>query len=137
LQCISIVICNEIYRDEETKNLILVGTFNQIRSRVFPCRHPRMSVLVTLTNGQGSYNLKLCIEHEQSGLEVLTMEGPARFSDPLAVQDMHIRLRDIILEQPGKYWVMIKADEEILQQRPLLVTAIETTEKGGQGNDGE
>lgn len=129
LQCISIVICNDIYRDEETKNLILVGTFNQIRSRAFPCQHPQMAMLAGLTNGNGKYELQVSIEHEESGVEIVTLEGPAHFSDPLAVRDLPIKLRNVFFERPGKYWVMIKADGEILQQRPLFLTLIPDPEK--------
>lgn len=136
LQCISIVICNEIYRDEDTKNLILVGTFNQIRARSFPCEHPQMAILAALTNGNGKYDLQLSIEHEESGVEIVTLQGPAQFSDPLAVQDLPIKLRSIVFEKPGKYWVMIKADGEILQQRPLFLTVIRpTAEEAGNQND--
>ena len=119
LQCISIIVCNDIYRDERSKNLVLCGTFNQVVGKKFPCRVPRMSVLVTLTNGLGNYDLRISVEHEASGVEILVLDGTAIISDPLSVQDVHVQMNEIVFEKPGKYWVVVKADNEILQQRPL------------------
>ena len=121
LTCVSMMICDSIYRDEQTKKLILVGTFNAITTRTLPCRHPRMSVIFTLTNGRGKYHLRLSIEHERSGHEVATLQGPLIVDDPLEVTDVNVELLDIEFTEEGKYWVVLSADGDILQQRPLWV----------------
>ncbi|QDV89258.1 hypothetical protein RAS2_03230 [Phycisphaerae bacterium RAS2] len=134
LSCISIIVCNDIYRDEASKNLILVGTFNTIEASAFPCRHHQMSVLATLTNGNGEYKLEIGIEHEQSGVTIMMLTGATNFDTPLAVTDIHVRLEGIVFEKPGKYWVFVKADGELLQQRPLLVR-IREQRKAEMGHD--
>lgn len=122
LTCVSMVICDDIYRDEHTKKLIIVGAFNNISAPSMPCRHPRMHVLLTLTNGQGKYDVSLSIEHEETGHKVIEIRGPLKIENPLSIQDMNVILQDVGFQQEGKYWVVLRADEEIIQQRPFTVS---------------
>ncbi|MBI5762621.1 MAG: hypothetical protein HZA51_03760 [Planctomycetes bacterium] len=121
LTCISIVVCDDVYRDEQTKKLIVVGVFNTINAPTMPCAHGKLVVLFTLTNGKGEYNLELAVEHEQSGTEIVRISGPLRADDPLAISDVNVTLANLVFEREGKYWVVLKADGAILQQRPLYI----------------
>lgn len=123
LTCLSIIICDDILRDERTKKLVLIGTFNTISAPAFPCRHARMCILFTVTNAKGNYDLKLHIEHEESGRKVVELGGPFHSDDPLAIADVNVEIRDVVFKEPGKYWVSLTADGEIAQQRPFVVQA--------------
>lgn len=122
LSCISIVICDDIYRDETTKKLIVVGMFNSIIAQSVPCIHERMHVLFSLTNGRGDYDLSLSIEHEKTGAVVSEVKGPFHVDDPLAIGDINMELHRLVFPKEGKYWVTIKTDGEILQQRPFALS---------------
>ncbi|MFO0837601.1 MAG: hypothetical protein U1D55_03680 [Phycisphaerae bacterium] len=124
LCCISIIICDDIYRDELTKKLVIIGTFNYINARSFPCIQPRFRVLFTVTNGRGDYDLRLAVEHEQSGNRIVELGGPFRVGDPLAISDVSIEIANLVLNEPGKYWVTLRADNRIIQQRPFWVTPV-------------
>jgi len=119
--CVSILICDAVYRDETTKKLIVVGIFNRLTASEIPCRHPRMTVLFTITNARGEYKLVLTIEHEKTGQKVVEIGGPLKVDDPLMISDINMELRNLTFPEEGKYWVVLKADEEILQQRPFWV----------------
>lgn len=119
--CISIVACDEIYRDESTNKLVIAGTFNQVTVSQLPAKLERMAVFCTLTNGRGRCELALTIEHESTGQEIARLSGPATFGDPLAISDLDVRFRGLQFPAEGKYWITILADEEPLQQRPLFV----------------
>ncbi len=121
MTCVSILICDEVYRDERTKKLVVVGTFNQFNAPQLPCKLPRMTVLFTLTNGRGSYDLKLSIEYETTGQAVVEIAGPFRIDDPLQIFDSNVYLIDVPFFDEGKYWVVLSADGEILGQRPFWV----------------
>jgi hypothetical protein len=121
LTCLSIVVCDEVYRDEITKKLILVGTLNAIVSNDVPCRIPKLTVMFSLTNGKGNYNVVVTIEHADTGQEIVSLGGPLRVEDPLAVMDMVMPLVNVAFPVEGKYWVVVKADGEILVQRPIWV----------------
>jgi hypothetical protein len=132
LTCVSIILCDDIFRDESTRKLVLVGTFNLIRARAFPCVHPRMCILFSLTGGRGDYQLSVTVEHERSGVEVLKMDGPLRVSNPLAIVDFDVRLSNLELPAGGKYWVCVRSDGEIVGQRPFDVTALEPEREVGR-----
>lgn len=120
-ECLSIIICDDVYRDETTKKLIIVGAFNTVRAPSFPCKHPRMVVLFTLTNARGEYDLSLRVEHERTGHGVIDISGPFKLQDPLAIVDINVELRDLVFPETGKYWVVLMADKEIICQRPFSV----------------
>jgi len=122
LTCVSMVLCDDVYRDEVTKKSVLVGTFNNINTPVLPYTHPRMVVVFSLTNGRGEYNLGLTIQNERSGQDVISLGGPLRVNDPLQFVDVTVVLRSVEFSDAGKYWAVLEADSEILAQRPFLVT---------------
>jgi hypothetical protein len=121
LTCVSIIVCDDVYRDEASKKLVIIGTFNRIQAISLPCLHPRMTVLFTLTNGKGDYDLALWIEHEKTGRRVAELRAPLRVDDPLAISDVNVELRNVVFTEPGKYWVAIEADGGVVQQRPFWV----------------
>jgi len=123
LSCVSIIICDDIYRDEVSKKLVIVGTFNRVTAPSFPCKHGRMSVLLTLTNGRGEYDLSLAIENARTGELVAEVKGPLAVQDPLAISDINLQLHNLVFPTADKYWVMLKADEEIIGQRPFVLQA--------------
>jgi hypothetical protein len=88
--CLSIIVCDDVYRDETTKKLVIVGAFNQIFATEFPCTHRKMVVLFTLTNGRGRYDFSLAIEHEETGEHVVDISGPMQVDNPLRIADVTI-----------------------------------------------
>ena len=121
LDCLSIILCDQVYRDEVTKKLIIVGTFNRIYAKEIPCRHSSLSVLFSLTNGKGKYNLSLSVEHAETGHEVAAISGPFEMPDPLAIVEINMAFEDLVFPYDGKYWIVLKADQEIIQQRPFTI----------------
>ena len=120
-ECLSVIICDEIYRDEVSKKLILVGVFNLIKAAAFPVKHPRMTVLFTLTNGQGTYDMSLSIEHASTGDAIAEIKGPLKLQDPLEIVDFNVELGGLQFPEPGKYWVIVKVNGAIIRQRPFVV----------------
>jgi len=122
IECLSILVCDDVYRDETTKKLIIVGTFNTIRTQQFPYRHDHLSILVTMTSGRGEYKMIVAIEHAASGTALTEVGGPIRFQNPLHIADVSVQLRNLEFRQPGKYWATLRIDGQIISQRPFMVT---------------
>ncbi len=121
LTCISAIICDDVFRDEMTKKLVIVGTFNVLTTGSFPAVHPRMCLLFSLTNGKGEYQLSVSVQHEASGIEVVRVGGPFHMPTPLAVADVDVRFGNLHLPAAGKYWVVIESDGVPINQRPFFV----------------
>ena len=123
-ECLSMIICDDVYRDERTKKTVLVGAFSTINTPSFPCLHPRMVAFFTLTNGRGECELSLKVDHEQTGATLLEMKGPLNLTNPLDIVDFHVELVGLRFPGPGKYWILLAVDGEIIKQRPFLVRKV-------------
>lgn len=130
MSCISVIVCDDVYRDETTKKLVIVGTFNRINLAEFPARYHGFCVLFTITGGKGKYELSLSIDNDAIGSPILEVNGPIEINDPLQIQDINVHLQGIQFPEPGKYWVTIKADGAIINQRPFFVTKQEKSDSG-------
>jgi len=119
--CLSIIISDAVYRDEISKKLIIVGTFNTIHALSFPHRHDQMSVLFSLTSGRRTYEVTLAIENGSTGTSLTEIKGPMRLDNPLNITDVSVELRHLEFPEPGKYWVTLRVDGEIICQRPFMV----------------
>ncbi|GMV98068.1 MAG: hypothetical protein AMXMBFR83_24210 [Phycisphaerae bacterium] len=120
-ECLSIMICDEIIRDERTGKVTLVGVFSSVFVPEVPCQHPRMWAFFSLTNGKGDYDLSLRVEHERAGATVMEIRGPLKLTDPLEIADFYVELRGLPLPEAGKYWIFLTVNGEIIKQRPFLV----------------
>ncbi len=120
-KCLSIILCDDVYRDEKTKKLVIVGTFNRISAPRLPCQHSRMSVLFTLTNGRGTFDLSLTIEHAETEKALVQLSGPATLGSPMEIFDQHVEILGVEFPQAGKYCVTLKANGEQIATRPFFV----------------
>lgn len=119
--CLSIIISDAVYRDEVSKKLIIVGTFNTIHAQSFPHRHDHMNVLFSLTSGRRVYEVTLAIENGSTGATLTEIKGPMRLDNPLQITDVNVELRNLEFPEPGKYWVTLRVDGEIICQRPFMI----------------
>jgi hypothetical protein len=119
--CLSIIISDAVYRDEVSKKLIIVGTFNTIHAQSFPHRHDHMSVLFSLTSGRRVYEVTLAIENGATGATLTEIKGPMQLENPLQITDVNVELRNLEFPEPGKYWVTLRVDGEIICQRPFMI----------------
>ena len=123
LKCIGIILCEAVYRVHARSNLIIVNTFHTLGVPKCPCRFPKITALYTLTGGHGTYNTELAIVHAASEQEVLRAKDPFESRNPLAITDVQIVLYDVPFKEPGKYWMEVRCDGEVIGQRPFYVDA--------------
>ncbi len=121
LTCVSLVVCDDVIRDQRTGKMTLINTFDRISAPVFPCHHPKFAVFFTLTNGNGTYDLSVRVEHEESGADILEITGPLEVRDPLGIGQFHVEVAGMEFPEAGKYWVTLRSDGEILAQMPIVL----------------
>ena len=125
LTCVAMVVCDGIFRDERTGKAILVGAFSTIACEGFPALHHQLAVFFTITNGNGEYDLSLSIEEETTGNSLVTLRGPLTVKNPLEITDIDVHFRHVEFPSPGKYWITLKSDGEIINHRPILLKLLE------------
>jgi len=123
--CVAMVICNEIIEDKWTNNKSLIGLFSSIAAQGVPAHHPRMFIMVSLTDGRGQWPTIVRIEGP-SGQDLFKAEGTIQFDDPLAVHDLIIEVRGLPLPEAGEYHVgLVCAGRPLASRRFTVVTEAE------------
>lgn len=119
--CLGIIICDHVYQVAHSDRTILVGVMHGLTASAFPFRYPAMQTYLTLTGGQGSYDLSVSIENAQTGMTIVDRRLQVHLRDPLEMMDVVSNLANVVFPQPGKYWADVKVDGQLVAQRPLFV----------------
>jgi hypothetical protein len=120
---VGLTLCEQIVTDATTHNLTLVNTFTRLRCSTFPSPPQRFVVCAALTDGQGDGTMSLAVSRLDT-LEIIDRRHwQIRFTDPLRVVRLIVRLRNLSLPVPGGYQLSLSADGEWLAQTVLRVNS--------------
>jgi hypothetical protein len=119
---IAIILCEASYAVNNTQSTIIVNAFHGLGVPRVPCRFPKITVLVTLTNGHGHYALKLSVVQAATGQIVHETATEATLTDPLMILDCQAVLCDVPLPAEGKYYLEQRANGELIGQRPFFIS---------------
>jgi hypothetical protein len=119
---LAIVICDQIIEDKLTGKKSLIGIFNNIAVSSFPCRHPQISVFVSLTEGRGEFSARLRIAHEESDAVVADVRGQIQFPDIHAAVELVFNLVGLVFPSPGLYAIEFYCDDALVLERRFHVT---------------
>jgi hypothetical protein len=126
-QNLAFIVCDSIIEDRATGKKTLVGIFNRVNSRTFPCTHPALSVFVSLTEGHGRYQAQLQCVKSTEDKPILQIEGPVEFESPNVVVELGFNIRGLTFPEPGPYEFQFSCDGELVRSRPFEVLKV-----GGQ-----
>ena len=119
----SLLVADRVYRDQESGKWVIAGVCSSVNTPSLPMGVDEINVFFQLTNASRAFDLHLRIEHADSGEVLLDVGGQMQLdpADPLKVIENLVRLKRVLFQKPGKYWVQLTSDEEILAQAPLWV----------------
>lgn len=127
---LAIVVCDQIIEDKATNKKSLIGIFNNIASPTFPCRHPSVSVFLSLTEGHGTYQVRLRIINEETGTAVTEVQGQLPFPDVNFVAELAINFMGLEFPAPGLYSIEFYCDEALVLERRFHVMKVNPPPKG-------
>ena len=114
---LAIVVCDQIIEDKATNKKSLIGIFNNIAAPVFPCRHPQLSVFVSLTEGRGKYAARLRIVNEETGTAVTDVNGEIQLPDIHAAAELAFNFIGLEFAKPGLYSIEFYCDDALILER--------------------
>lgn len=117
------IICDQIIREEGTRKISLLGLFNRISSKGFPCVHSRMHVYVAVTNYEGQADCELKFT-DTSGKEIVKFSAPLNFPNKLAVVEMNFCMNNIPLPSAGMYHFDFIINGELIGHRKFKIEQI-------------
>ena len=133
--CLAMVLCDSVHRDAATGKFTLLGTFSTLFAQEFPTA-ARFFVYCAVTDGVGLLPLRLRIVDAGFGIAesegdppgvVLDVEQEVDFDDPLAVNELAIRM-EVSLPKPGLYHCELLVNSDVLMSRRILAAKPEANE---------
>lgn len=131
-----LVTCDQIIEDKLTGKKTLVGLFDRVQAAQFPCVHPAMAVLVSLTGARGEFPCEIVCRHTDGTTVVFSAKGKVKLGDPRQVVDLVFRLNGVHFPKADMYWLSFIVDDVPIMMRPLFVSLRKET-KGKKGPEKE
>ncbi len=124
---LAIIVCDAIYRDPTTQKCSLLGLFNSISARQFPCTHERLNIYISLTDGRGKAKGEIRLVHQHTNKTVFQLQGEIVFPDPLSTTELAFEINRLPLPEPGPYTFDFYCNEALVGSRPFVVKAVTAT----------
>ena len=126
---LALILCDTIIEDKATGKKSLIGLFSQINAPSLPCVHQSMSILVSVTGGQGTYPCRIVCEHPDLDRPVFAFDCTIKFENPFQVVDMVFQMKSVRFRLPGKYELKVLIDGVPELIRPVIVSVKKDIEK--------
>jgi hypothetical protein len=115
------VLCDDVRREDNGK-FMLLGLFETINSRKFPATHHTLFVANRWCKGEGSYSQRIRIVNaKDNSLIFQTDEQPFELQDINSHHTLISRFNNLVFPNPGKYWVEILLNGELVLNYPMML----------------
>lgn len=120
----AVLICDYVITEQGTNKKSLIGIFENINVRRFPCVHHSLSVYIKMTEGQGNYSFRLELVDLQDNKTVGGGELPNEINmpNPLRAHELVFNLKGLKFAHAGEYEFRIFANDKIFGQKSFVVT---------------
>lgn len=124
------VVCDDVRREDNGK-FMLLGIFETINAKEFPARHHTLFVANRWCKGEGDFTQKIRIVNSKNKAVVFQTEGqPFKLVDIDAHQTIVSRFNNLLFENPGKYWIEVFLNDELIINYPMMLRQVVQPEKG-------
>lgn len=125
--CLAMLIADMIYIDPATGKRSIMGCFSAIQATDFPLVWPMMAVHVSLTDGRGDVPISFrVVDADEETVVFQSEQNTLNFIDPRGIVDIALVLQNATFPVAGEYRLQLRAEEEVIMERRLLLIKIET-----------
>lgn len=122
---LSMVVCDEVVRNDASGKTTLVGSFRSISARSYPTVQDRLTVWLELTSGHGRARMLLGLRRLSSdrpdGELLFESEVALDFPDPLTVVDFSLDVSRLEFPAPGDYRFRLESAGILIAERRIEV----------------
>ncbi|MCC7479078.1 hypothetical protein IT575_11550 [bacterium] len=126
--CLLIAICNDVIEDKRTNNKSLIGLFSNINVLSLPAAHPRLYLVLSLSNITGEVPLRVVLRNPQGG--EAQFDNRVRADNSEVVLDMVMQLDNLALPVLGRYTFEVWSGDEFLAARSFNVSMVQAKQQG-------
>src|SRR5207249_12120895 len=98
--------------------------FNSLASPTFPCRHPQLSVFVSITEGHGQYEARLRVANDEAGTTITEVKGQIQLPDINLVAELAFNFLGLEFPKPGLYSIEFYCDDALVLERRFHVVQV-------------
>ena len=112
----AIILCDRVYKDDETRKCVLAGTFNQIPLVDFPCEYQPASLYLNLSDFSGQHTVSFRFKrlNDDSIIEE-SPEFPLEHGDRREHHECIFELPPMVFSEPGRYtWEVVFDRTEVI-----------------------
>jgi hypothetical protein len=114
------VLADHVHRDRATGKYFLLGTYNFLLTKAYPCRCQDLVVYTALTDGHGDVPVRLVLTDADEELGALaSAEGSVRMDDPTQTCEVVFQLKGVVLPRPGQYRLQLQNGQHLLRELRL------------------
>ena len=122
------VLCDDVRREDNGK-FILIGLFEAITAKSFPATHPALFVVNRWCKGQGSFLQKIkIVNSKDKSIVFQTNDQAFELPDIDGHHTLISKVNNLEFKVPGKYWVEVVIDGELILNYPLILKEVKIEE---------
>lgn len=118
--CVATLICNEVIEDKRSGNKTVVGIFNAVGAAQLPATHPRMTIMVSVTNVDKEIPVELIMRGPE-GKELLRVDARVPGRNPGDVVDLLFEVNNTTFTEFGDHTVEIRTQDQTIGARRFQV----------------
>ncbi len=119
------VVCDDVRREDNGK-FMLIGIFEAINAVEFPAKHHTLFVANRWCKGEGSCTQKIRIVNTKDKAIVFQTEDQSfQLQDIDTHHTIMSRFNNLLFPCPGKYWVEIFLNNELILNYPIMLKQME------------
>ena len=123
------VLCDDVRREDNGK-FMLLGLFETISSRKFPATHGSLSVVNRWCKGEGHFSQRIrIVSARDNSIIFQTEDQPFELKEINGHHTLISRFNNLVFQEPGKYWVEIMLDGELVLNYPMMLKDAKDTER--------
>ncbi|MCA1810144.1 MAG: hypothetical protein ABR497_06045 [Kiritimatiellia bacterium] len=127
------VVCDDV-RQEANGKFILIGLFDVISGNKLPVRFPRLCVVNRWCGGDGTFTqVTRIVRPDQSTVLASGREIPVKLKNIEATATNVEVFGNLVMPDPGAYWVEIIMEGELRLRYPLRVVLVAPPAPPGEG----
>lgn len=118
------VVCDDVRRENNGK-FMLLGLFEAINSPKFPATHQTLFVANRWCKGEGEFIQKIRIVNSKDNSVIFQTNDQAfNIPDINAHHTLISRFNSLVFPNPGKYWIEVLLDGELVLNYPIMLTEV-------------
>ncbi|MBU1010502.1 MAG: hypothetical protein KKD74_10225 [Bacteroidetes bacterium] len=116
------------FAQEYQRKMVIVGTFDTINAKEFPCVHPNCSIATRIRFDEkefGEHKFKITLINDKNENVISPLEGEMQIkktnSGTFSAVNMVISLNQLKFDKPGRYSIELYIDETWKTGLPLIL----------------